>query len=258
MNGARERRLFMATSMVKLRVGVAAADGAHKPLSRQQRYARSLKIAACAAGPCRTPRPGRERPEGASGNLFRAQFPERRGGSPWASRTFGTPNTPALPAWWMSAAFATRQTIKGDRPALATQLRALPWEKTSSRSITARAGRCRFTGRSHFGPEVVPACLPGCAGGCPRPTGGRVAIFPTSAFMEMKACVPAEYSRGRRPRRSRGRRPRRSRADDLDAGRRYRAVVVWAENTLMMRGATSTARWFPCVSTLGARMTSRQ
>lgn len=44
MNGARERRLFMATSRVELRIGVAV-DAADRPLSRQQRYARTRKIA---------------------------------------------------------------------------------------------------------------------------------------------------------------------------------------------------------------------
>lgn len=197
--------------MVELRVGVAAADGAHKPLSRQQRYARTLKIAACAVGARLTPRTERERAEGASGNLFCAQFPECRGGSPWSVWAPRMPNTPALPAWWKSAMPATRQTVKGAQPTLAVQLRALlrerpprPVARQESGAVGSHVGR-------GFCPETVPGCFPGCAGGLPRPTGGRVAIFPTSAFMEMRhACQRNIRAAG-----------------GLDAGRRYRAVAVW-------------------------------
>jgi hypothetical protein len=137
---------------------------------------------------------GREKPEGASGNLFRAQFPERRGGSSWAARAPRTPNRAALPAWWRSAPPATRQTIKGVPPALATQLPFLHLIMTTC--VPSR-------GRSPPPPALVsvvplsgdgPRLFPRLRGRSPVAGRRRVAIFPTSAFMEMKTCVPAEYA----------------------------------------------------------------
>lgn len=200
MNGARERRLFMATSMVELRVGVAAADAAHKPLSRQQRYARTLKIAGCAGAPAARRALSEKEPEGASGNLFCAQLPERRDGRQAADCALVRPTPrPCVPDGGPSmppTGGRSRCSADSSRP---TARSALGKDLLAQHHGKCEALRARVA--------VVPLSGDGlrlfsdCAGGLPRPAGGRVAIFPTSAFMEMKACVPAEYARGRRPRR---------------------------------------------------------
>ena len=80
-------------------------------------------------------------------------------------------------------------TIRGNRPALAAQLRALPWidrlvpHRGKGRALPARMSVAPLPGE---GPRPV---RPGSAGGRLRPAGGRVAVFPTSAFMELKASV---------------------------------------------------------------------